>query len=329
MFLNIKFLANYTSEDSCILLVHGYNKTRIFDTYMIFLLQGHIGLLNPIKKCKVTGPLYRPNKVDVLVSSPFSQPASFRIFLTDIEPTIPVNFEENLRPKFYIRRINLIDKEINLSGLPKESGQDVIEHKLYLQMICLSTQIGNTWIWFRSDIGEFFIKVMSQPRWDLAIDTLQTRVKSWPMDPCSCGEACECYRTAVLVIPHRNELMLKSLRYALLEYASDIMLQVYDRLIGTPTGKMILGMLLSEGGTNMSDVQHILRNETVFRVSSRALLPRIERVRLSQHSDEMLALPVTIAIGDRSEKYSVTFVSDCGMDIRTYRIIFIENTDGS
>lgn len=233
MFLSVKYIANFTEEETCILLVHGYNKTRIFDTYMIFLLHGHIGSLNPVRKCKVTGPLYRPNKVDVLVSSPFSMPASYRVYLTDSEPVIPVKFDEELKPKFYLRRLNQIDKEISLSGLPKESGQDVQEHKLYLQLICLSTQVGNTWIWFRGDIGEFFVKVTTQTRWDLAIDTLQARLRTWPMDPCSCGEACECYRTTVLVIPHKNDLMLKSLRYALLEHASDAMMQVYDRLIGT------------------------------------------------------------------------------------------------
>ncbi|RVE50450.1 hypothetical protein evm_004875 [Chilo suppressalis] len=328
LLLNIKFLANYTTEETCILLVHGYNKTRIFDTYMIFLLKGYIGSLNPVKKCKVTGPLFRPNKVDVLVSSPFLLPATYRLFLTDNEPTIPVNLEDDHGPRFYIRRLNLIDKEINLCGLPKESGQDIIEHKIYLQIICLSTQIGNSWIWFKGEIGEFFIKVTSQPRWDLAIDTLQARVRSWPLDPCSCGETCECYRTTVLVIPHCNELMLKSLRYALLEHASDIMLQVYDRLIGTPTGKIILGMLLAEGGTNMTEIQHILQSETVYRISSRALLPRMERVRLAQHSDEVLALPIMVPTDDKSEKYSVTFTSACGMDIRTYRVIFVETSDG-
>lgn len=232
MFLSVKYMANFVSEESCILLVHGYNKTRIFDTYVVFLLQGQVGVLNPVKKCKVTGPLYRPNKVDVLVSSPFAIAGQFSVYLTDVEPSLPVDFEEITKPRFFLKRLNLTDKEIHLSGLPKESGQEVQEHKLYLQMVCLSTQIGNTWIWFRSEIGEFFIRVTSQPRWDLAIDTLQARVQTWPMDPCSCGEACECYRTTVLVIPHRNELMIKSLRYALLEHASESMMAVFDRLIG-------------------------------------------------------------------------------------------------
>ncbi|KAJ0181891.1 hypothetical protein K1T71_002613 [Dendrolimus kikuchii] len=325
MFLSVKYTANFTDEDSCILLIHGYNKTRIFDTYIVFLLKGHIGSLNPLRKCRVTGPLYRPNKVDVLVSSPFAISATFSVYLTDNEPSIPVDFNAEIdKPKFYIRRLNLIDKEIMLSGIPKESGQEVQEHKLYLQMICLSTQVGNSWIWFRSELGEFFVRVTSQPRWDLAIDTLQATVQSWPMDPCSCGEACECYRTTVLMIPHRNELMLKAMRYSLLEHASDAMMDIFDDLIETTTGKIILGMLLLEGGSNMTDVHHILRSETTYRITSRVLLPRLDRVTLAQHTGAVLPLPVTVPVDDKSEKYSVTFTSECGMDIRTYRIFFIE-----
>lgn len=232
MFISVKYTANFVAEESCILLVHGYNKTRIFDTYIIFELVGCIGSLTPIKKCKVTGPLYRPNKVDILVSSPFPTTAIFNVYLTDNEPSIPVEFEEHDKNRFYVRRLNLIDKEIFLNGLPKELGQELLEHKLYLLMICLSTQVGNSWIWFRSEVGEFFMRITTQPRWDLAVDTLQAKVQTWPMDPCSCGEACECYRTTVLMIPHRNDLMLKSLRYALLEHASDVMMQIYDHLIG-------------------------------------------------------------------------------------------------
>ncbi|CAG4944631.1 unnamed protein product [Colias eurytheme] len=326
MFLSVKYNANFTEKETAILLVHGYNKTRIFDTYIVFILHGYIGLLNPIRKCKVTGPLYRPNRVDVLVASPFAVTATFKLFLTDIEPTIPIEYKEEVKPRFFIRRLNLIDKEISLTGMPKESGQEVQEHKLYFQIICLSTQLGNSWVWFKSEIGEFYIKITTQARWDLAIDTLQAKVRTWPMDPCSCGEACECYRTTVLTIPHKNELMLKSLRYSLLEHASETMMQVYDQLIETATGKIILSMLLSEGGTNLSDVQHILRSESSYRITSRALLPRLDRITLLQHTNAILILPVTIPAQDKSEKYSVTLTSDCGMDIRTYRILFIESS---
>lgn len=239
MFLSVKYTANFVNEEKCILLVHGYNKTRIFDTYIVFLLRGNVGALNPVRKCKVTGPLYRPNRVDVLVSSPFLIPSTFQIYITDIEPSIPVQFEDTNKPRFYLRRLNLIDKEINLCGSPKDTAQELLDHKLYLQMICLSTQVGNSWVWFRSDIGEFFIRVTSQPRWDLAIDTLQAKVQTWPIDPCSCGEACECYRTTVLLIPHRNDLMLKAMRYALLEHASDTMMNIFDRLIGNNLNKII------------------------------------------------------------------------------------------
>lgn len=234
MFIIVKYTANFVSEETSILLVHGYNKTRIFDTYIVFELVGRIGALNPLRKCKVTGPLYRPNRVDILVTSPFPATALFYVYLTDNEPTIPVEFEEHDKNRFYVRRLNLIDREIVLNGPPKESSilTEVQEHKLYMQMICLSTQIGNSWIWFRSEVGEFFMRIMTQPRWDLAVDTLQAKVQNWPMEPCSCGEDCECYRTTVLMIPHRNDLMLKSLRYALLEHASEVMMQIYDQLIG-------------------------------------------------------------------------------------------------
>lgn len=236
MFLNVKYTANFVTDESCILLVHGYNKTRIFDTYIVFMLRGQVGVLNPLRKCKVTGPLYRPNKVDVQVASPFMTPCTFQVYITDVEPSIPVTFEEAPKSRFYVSRLNLIDKEISLMGMPKdakEQQQDIPDHKLYLQMICLSTQVGNTWIWFLSEIGQFFIRVTTQPRWDLPIESLQAKLRSWPMDPCSCGESCECYRTTVLSIPHQNELMLKALRYALVEQASSTMMQIFDQLIGT------------------------------------------------------------------------------------------------
>ncbi|VVD01792.1 unnamed protein product [Leptidea sinapis] len=273
MFLSVKYTANFVQKERAILLVHGYNKTRIFDTYIVFILHGNAGLLNPLRKCRVTGHLYRPSRVDFLVSSPFQVNATFKLFLTDVEPTLPWEFQEEVKPRFYLRRLTLIDKEVSLSGLPKETGQDVQEQKVYLQLICLSTQVGNSWIWFRSEVGEFFIKITTQARWDLAIDTLQSKVQTWPLDPCSCGEAC---------------------------------------------------MLLDEGGTNTSELLHILRGENTYRISSKSLIPRIERATLSQHTNAILPIQVTIPAHDTLEKYSFTLTSDCGMDIRTYRIIFIE-----
>lgn len=86
-------------------------------------------------------------------------------------------------------------------------------------------------------------------------------------------------------------------------------------------------MLLTEGGTNVSEVQHILRSESTYRITSRALLPRLERVTLLQHKNSILVLPVTIPAQDKSEKYSVTLTSECGMDIRTYRILFVETSN--
>nr|XP_034828771.1 cilia- and flagella-associated protein 47-like isoform X2 [Maniola hyperantus] len=325
LYVSVIYTANFVEQETAILLVHGYNKTRIFDTYMVFLLHGNVGSLNPHRKCKITGPLYRPNKVDILVASPFLVTTVYSLYLTDEEPTIPVCFEGSSGPRFCVKRLCLIDKEMILIGFPKDSGQEIQGHKLHLQIMCLSTEIGNSWIWFRSEVGEFFVRVTTQPRWDLAIDTLQTKVHTWPIEPCSCGDACECYRTTVLMIPHRNELMLKSLRYAILENASELMIQVFDQLIETATGKIILSMLLEEGGTNLSEIQHILRSDTTYRITSRALRPRIERVTLAQHTNAFLTLPVTIPAQDTAEKYSVTFTSECGMDIRTYRVLFIES----
>lgn len=89
---------------------------------------------------------------------------------------------------------------------------------------------------------------------------------------------------------------------------------------------MVLGMLLVEGGMNASDVHHILRNETSFRVTARALKPQFNQVTLAQHTESVLALPITVPSYDKPEKYSVTFTSDCGMDVRTYKVFFVENT---
>lgn len=228
-YLNIKFTARFVYKEEAVLLIHGYNKTRLFDTYMIFNLVGYISCLNPIHKYKISGLMYRPNKADILVCSPFTVNAVYELYLTDIEPTIPVTIPNDSKKEFYVRRLNLIDKRITLVGFVKEN-QDVLETKLYLHMTCLSSQPASHWIWFLSDVGQFFMRITTQPRWDLAVDTLTVKVT--PIDPCSCGEACECYRTAVVTLPHRNDLMLKALRFALSEHASDLMLEIYDELIG-------------------------------------------------------------------------------------------------
>ncbi|XP_045536041.1 uncharacterized protein LOC106719788 [Papilio machaon] len=323
--VNVTYNANFVDECKSILLVHGYNKTRIFDTYIVFMLSGRVETFAPLRKCKVSGPNYRQQKVDVFVSSPFTATTTFRMFVLDEEPFIPVVLEENPKRKFYATRLHLIDKNVTLSGMPKESGQEVLEHKLHFLLICLNAQISNTWIWFKSNIGEFFIKVTSQPRCDIFLDTLFVKVPEWPIPPCSCGAECECYRTTLLMIPHRNDIMIKSLRGALIERASEKMIEIFDQLIETSTGRIILGMLLAEGGTNMPDVQHILRNETSFRVTARSLEPRVDRVTLAQHTEDTLALPITVPVCDKPEKFSVTFTSECGMDVRTYKVVFTEN----
>lgn len=230
-YLNIKFTARFVHKEQAILLIHGYNKTRLFDTYIIFNLVGHISCLNPIRKCKISSPMYRPNKTDILICSPFTVSAVYELHLTDIEPTIPVSIPNDTKKEFYVRRLNLIDKQITLAGFVKEN-QDILESKLYLHMTCLSSQPASHWIWFLSEVGQFFMRVTTQPRWDMAVDALTVKVSTWPIDPCSCGEACECYRTSVVTIPHRNDLMLKALRFALSEHASDLMLEIYDELIG-------------------------------------------------------------------------------------------------
>ncbi|KAF9415601.1 hypothetical protein HW555_006809 [Spodoptera exigua] len=267
-----------------------------------------------IRKCKVSGPLYRPMKVDVVASSPFLGSHVFELYITDVEPSIPVSFEETSKPKFFIRRLNLIEKEITLNGTPKEQAQDSV------------SKWGIHGFGSRVTWDNFSLRVTTQPRWDIPIDSLQAKVQTWPMDPCSCGEACECYRTTILMIPHRVDLMLRAMRHALLEHASSTMIQIFDQLIDTETGKIILTMLLEEGGTNMSDVNHILRSSNTYRITSRALMPRIERVTLQHHTNAILALPVTLPASDKFEKYSISFTSECGADIRTYRIFFIEST---
>ncbi|CAK1603077.1 unnamed protein product [Parnassius mnemosyne] len=325
--VSVTFIANFVSEQKSILLVHGYNKTRIFDTYIIFILSGSVGTMTPLRKCKVTGPSYRPQKVDILVSSPFMITATYRISITDKEPSASLDIREDTKYKFYARRLNLTDKEVVLTGIPKESGQDVLEHKIHFHLICLDTQIRNTWVWFRSEIGEFFIKVTSQPRCEIVTDTVYAHIDKWPLIPCSCSETCECYRTTALTIPHRNDLMIKSLRCALLENASEKMIEIFDELVETATGRIILSMLLVEGGTNMSEVRHILRNETSFLVTAHALELGFDRVTLAQHTDATLVLPITVPVHNKSEKYSVTFTSECGMDVRAYRVLFIENEE--
>lgn len=75
----------------------------------------------------------------------------------------------------------------------------------------------------------------------------------------------------------------------------------------------------------MSDLLHILRKENIYRVTSRNLITRLDRVTLQQHTAASLNLPVTIPASDKSEKYTVVLTSECGMDIRVYRIFIVED----
>lgn len=85
-------------------------------------------------------------------------------------------------------------------------------------------------------------------------------------------------------------------------------------------------MLFFEGGTNMSDLLHILRKENTYRITSRNLLTRLDRITLQQHSPANFHLPVTIPASDKSEKYTIMLTSECGMDIRIYRIYIVEDS---
>lgn len=75
----------------------------------------------------------------------------------------------------------------------------------------------------------------------------------------------------------------------------------------------------------MSDILHILRKETTYRITSRNVLPRLDGVTLQQHTGANFNLPVTIPANERSEKYTLTLTSECGMDIRVYRICIVED----
>ena len=77
----------------------------------------------------------------------------------------------------------------------------------------------------------------------------------------------------------------------------------------------------------MSEVNHILCNSISYRITSRTLLPRIDHVKLYHHTDAVLPLPVTIPAKQKYDKYTVTFTSNCGMDIRNYRIFFIQMSE--
>lgn len=92
------------------------------------------------------------------------------------------------------------------------------------------------------------------------------------------------------------------------------------------TGKLVLTMLFEEGGTDMTEVSHILDNEVTYHVTSRSVLPREDTVTFSQHSNDVFPLPITIIMQDKTDKYTITLTSECGMDVRTYRILFIEES---
>lgn len=75
----------------------------------------------------------------------------------------------------------------------------------------------------------------------------------------------------------------------------------------------------------MCEVKHILRSEIRYNITSKSLMPRYDKVDLAHHTSEILHLPVTLPSDEKQEKYSVTFTSECGMDIRTYKIICMQS----
>lgn len=77
----------------------------------------------------------------------------------------------------------------------------------------------------------------------------------------------------------------------------------------------------------MSELLHILRKENIYRITSRNLLTRLDRITLQQHTAANFTLPVTIPASDKSEKYTIMLTSECGMDIRVYRIFIVEEAD--
>lgn len=231
--LNIKYQAYFRRDTNSVLLVQGSNKARIFDVYIVYYLKGYVDFLTPHKKLKIGCPLYRPNKYETLISSPYNEDAVYKLYILDYEPTTQTKFEESLEPKFFVRRLNLVESTIRIPAQIKENSvPDDEQQRLSLNITCMSTRIGNSWIWFSSNIGEFFIKVTTQPYLGQTLETLQTNVISWPLQPCNCDEICECYRTTVVMIPCKNDHLVNCLRFALFQNASEIMLNIFDQLIG-------------------------------------------------------------------------------------------------
>lgn len=76
----------------------------------------------------------------------------------------------------------------------------------------------------------------------------------------------------------------------------------------------------------MSDLLHILRKENTYRITSRNLFTRFDRITLQQHTAANFDLPVTIPASDKSEKYTIVLTSECGMDIRVYKMYIVEDT---
>lgn len=80
-------------------------------------------------------------------------------------------------------------------------------------------------------------------------------------------------------------------------------------------------MLLEDGGADMSQVAHILRDQTQYKLTSRTLVPQNNQVTLDIHSDELMLIPITLSAEDKIEKFSFNMTSDCGMDMRLYRVL--------
>lgn len=84
-------------------------------------------------------------------------------------------------------------------------------------------------------------------------------------------------------------------------------------------------MLLEEGGSDISEIGHIFNALTTYSITSRSVQLHIDSVTFNHHTDDIFPLPITIPYPETLDKYTITLTSDCGMDLRTYRLNFVDN----
>lgn len=96
-----------------------------------------------------------------------------------------------------------------------------------------------------------------------------------------------------------------------------------DFILGSATGRGVVAMLLEDGGTDMSYLAHILREQTTYKLSSRSLQPLTSEVVMNIHSDDLLTLPVTLPANEKCDKFFFCMTSECGMDWRYYKVLCV------